>query len=93
MGNYYHWKDIKELLITQTLDGERKPLFQVRLEHGALPSPSADVENDKAHHLYVWGDFGKTYAYVAAPDDEDKHAYRTLASEHLKFKTRKVQPA
>ena len=93
MGNYYHYKAIKQLTIGQSLDGERTPIFNVVLEPGAMPACSADVENNPGEHLYVFGDFGKLYAYLPAPNEDVKEAYRTVMSDHLKFKLRKVEPA
>lgn len=93
MKGYYHFKEIKQLTIGQSLDGERTPMFNVVLEPSALPAASADVESDGARHLYVFGDFGKLHAYLPTPNEDDKAAYRTVMSDHLKFKTYKEQPA
>jgi hypothetical protein len=89
MDNYYHFSDIKQLLISQSLDGERTPIFKVILEEGAVPALMVDVANNRAQHLYVHG-INQKYAYLPTPNEDDKDAYREVASDHLKFKTAKV---
>lgn len=89
MDKYYHFSEIKQLLISQSLDGERTPIFKVTLEPEAIPASSADVENNRSQHLYVFGENQK-YAYLPSPREDDKDAYREVASDHLKFKTAKV---
>lgn len=85
-NGYYHFSQIKSLTIGQSLDGERNPMFEVKLEAGAAPIVEVVLPDTviKEEYLYVFSD---RYCYLQ--DDklvEDLSAYKEIRDVHARFK-------
>lgn len=78
-NKYYHFSDIDSLEITQSMDGEREPMFGVKLKPGARGRPEAIIENSLSKDLLYVFQIGK-YNCCYLPGDQctDLSAYREV---------------
>lgn len=86
MKGYFHFSGIRSLTLGQSLDGERKPMFNVWLEPGAeVIDASAVADGEPSEHLYVFGD-SKHHAYLYDEKENDKDAYQEVIRQWRSFK-------
>lgn len=76
---FYSLEEIDRLEISQSLDGERTPMFKVKLKQNAKGTDELITNSFDKGYLFVFGD-GR-YSYLQGDKSDDRDAYKEMLSK------------